>query len=61
METTQTQQDSTMHAEPQKEHQWLQKLVGAASILKQALDLKANAGGEIKKRTREALKLIDDI
>ncbi len=28
METTQTQQDSTMHAEPQKEHQWLQKLVG---------------------------------
>jgi hypothetical protein len=28
METTQTQQDSTMHAEPQKEHQWLQKLLG---------------------------------
>ncbi|NJP09083.1 MAG: DUF1579 domain-containing protein [Leptolyngbyaceae cyanobacterium RU_5_1] len=28
METTQTQQDSTMQAEPQKEHQWLQKLVG---------------------------------
>jgi hypothetical protein len=28
METTQTQQDATMHAEPQKEHQWLQKLVG---------------------------------
>lgn len=28
METTHTQQDSTMHAEPQKEHQWLQTLVG---------------------------------
>lgn len=28
METTQTQQDSTMHAEPQKEHHWLQKLIG---------------------------------
>ncbi|KAM3090896.1 DUF1579 domain-containing protein [Phormidesmis sp. 146-35] len=28
METTQTQQDSTLHNEPQKEHQWLQKLVG---------------------------------
>ncbi|MBD2077527.1 DUF1579 domain-containing protein [Phormidium sp. FACHB-592] len=28
METTQTQPDSPMHAEPQKEHQWLQKLVG---------------------------------
>lgn len=33
METTQTQQtqtqpDSTMQAEPQKEHQWLQKLMG---------------------------------
>jgi hypothetical protein len=28
METTQTQPDSTMHAAPQKEHQWLQKLVG---------------------------------
>lgn len=28
METTQTQQDSPMHAAPQKEHQWLQKLVG---------------------------------
>lgn len=33
----------------------------AANILKQALELKANAGGEIKKRIREALKLIDDI
>jgi hypothetical protein len=28
METTQTQQESMMHTEPQKEHQWLQKLVG---------------------------------
>lgn len=28
METTQAQQDSTLHTEPQKEHQWLQKLVG---------------------------------
>jgi hypothetical protein len=28
METTQTQQNATMHTEPQKEHQWLQKLVG---------------------------------
>ncbi|MBD3883679.1 DUF1579 domain-containing protein [Phormidium tenue FACHB-886] len=28
METTQTQQDLTMHTEPKKEHQWLQKLVG---------------------------------
>ncbi len=28
METTQSQQDATMHAEPQKQHQWLQKLVG---------------------------------
>ncbi len=28
METTQTQQDSTMQAVPQKEHQWLQKLIG---------------------------------
>lgn len=28
METTQTQPDSTMQAAPQKEHQWLQKLVG---------------------------------
>lgn len=28
METTQTQQDSTLHTQPQKEHQWLQKLVG---------------------------------
>lgn len=33
----------------------------AASILKQALSLKANAGGEIKKQIREALLLIDDI
>lgn len=28
METTQTQQDSTLHNEPQKQHQWLQKFVG---------------------------------
>jgi hypothetical protein len=28
METNQTQQEATMQAEPQKEHQWLQKLVG---------------------------------
>lgn len=28
METTKTQQESTMNAEPQKEHHWLQKLVG---------------------------------
>jgi hypothetical protein len=28
METTKTQQDSTMPAQPQNEHQWLQKLVG---------------------------------
>jgi hypothetical protein len=28
METNQTQQESTMHCEPQPEHQWLQKLVG---------------------------------
>lgn len=28
METTTTQQESTMQAQPQKEHQWLQKLVG---------------------------------
>jgi len=28
METTKTQQDSTMNTEPQKEHLWLQKLVG---------------------------------
>jgi len=28
METTQTQEKSPMTAEPQKEHQWLQKLVG---------------------------------
>ena len=28
METSNTQQEPTMKAEPQKEHQWLQKLVG---------------------------------
>jgi hypothetical protein len=28
METTKTQQEPTMQAEPQKEHHWLQKLVG---------------------------------
>lgn len=28
METTKTQQETIMNAEPQKEHQWLQKLVG---------------------------------
>lgn len=28
METTQTQQETTIHSEPQKEHQWLQKLIG---------------------------------
>ena len=28
METTQAEQQSTLHSEPQKEHQWLQKLVG---------------------------------
>jgi hypothetical protein len=28
METTNTQQEQAMHAAPQKEHQWLQKLVG---------------------------------
>ena len=28
MEITETQQESTMNAEPQKGHQWLQKLVG---------------------------------
>lgn len=28
METTKTQQESTMQTEPQAEHQWLQKLVG---------------------------------
>lgn len=28
METTQTQQESTGHSEPQPEHQWLQKFVG---------------------------------
>ncbi len=28
METTKTQQSSTMKTEPQKEHDWLQKLVG---------------------------------
>jgi hypothetical protein len=28
METNQAQQESTMNAEPQREHQWLQKLVG---------------------------------
>ena len=28
METTQTEQTSSMPAQPQKEHQWLQKLVG---------------------------------
>ncbi len=28
METTQTHPESTQHSEPQKEHQWLQKLVG---------------------------------
>ncbi|WP_250124682.1 DUF1579 domain-containing protein [Chroococcidiopsis sp. CCMEE 29] len=28
METTKTQPDTMMNAEPQKEHQWLQKLVG---------------------------------
>lgn len=28
METTKTQQDSTMPAQPQDEHQWLQKFVG---------------------------------
>lgn len=28
METTQTQPESTLHSEVQKEHQWLQKLVG---------------------------------
>ena len=33
----------------------------AASILNQALALKANAGGSIKTQTRKALKLIDDI
>lgn len=37
------------------------KTLKAASILKQALSLKANAGGEIKKQIREALLLIDDI
>lgn len=28
METTKTQQNSTMPAQPQNEHQWLHKLVG---------------------------------
>jgi hypothetical protein len=28
METTETPQGTTMHVQPQKEHQWLQKLVG---------------------------------
>jgi hypothetical protein len=28
METSNTQQEATMEAKPQKEHQWLQKLVG---------------------------------
>lgn len=28
MEVSQTQQDSTLHFEPQKQHQWLQKLIG---------------------------------
>ncbi len=28
METNKTQQESTMKAEPQNEHQWLEKLVG---------------------------------
>ena len=33
----------------------------ASEILKEALTLKANAGGEIKKQIREALKLIGDV
>jgi uncharacterized coiled-coil protein SlyX len=33
----------------------------AANILKEALLLKPNAGGAIKKKIREALKLVDDI
>jgi hypothetical protein len=37
METTQTQQESMMHAEPQKEHQWLQKLVGEWTYETEAL------------------------
>lgn len=28
METTQTKQEQSIHSEPQKEHQWLQKFVG---------------------------------
>src|SRR5688572_28468528 len=32
METSNTQQETTAQAEPQKEHQWLQKLVGAWTL-----------------------------
>lgn len=33
METNTAQQESTMKAEPQKEHHWLQQLVGYSSLL----------------------------
>lgn len=41
METTNTQQEQTMHAEPQKEHQWLQKLVGEWTY-----EIEANMGAD---------------
>lgn len=37
METTQTEQTSTVPAQPQKEHQWLQKLVGEWTFENEAM------------------------
>lgn len=39
----------------------MSKSFKAADILKEALELKANTGGKIKNRIREALQLIDDL
>jgi hypothetical protein len=38
METSKTQQESTMKTEPQKEHQWLQRLVGEWTLEGEAME-----------------------
>jgi hypothetical protein len=38
METSKTQQESTMKTEPQKEHQWLQRLVGEWTLAGEAME-----------------------